>query len=171
MGTAAALAAVAAVGEAALPKAGAVYEGKATGGAVPPLCAFPPCTDPNHPPRPERGTVRLDVSKSGSTVNFRTPQGCYFNPVPTASHPYPWSYGRIKGLKVSSHGTFSGKRTYRDSTQPNYILDWTIKVSGQFTSSSKAKGTVTYEAKQSGRAGPTPRSCGKYSGGWAATRK
>jgi hypothetical protein len=160
--------ALAAVSQAALPKKNAVYGGKATGGAAAPQCASPPCTDP-YRTHPEKTTVRLDVSSTGRRLNFRTPQGCYFVNSPTG--PNPWSYGRINRLRISKAGKFSGTRSYRDSRQANYVLDWTIKVSGRFVSSRRAEGTITYEAKESGRAGPTPRSCGRRSGPWTATRK
>jgi hypothetical protein len=142
--------------QAASPTKGATYKGKVSG--VP--------TDERDFPVEQENGIRLKVSSTGRRVDVRGPHAC-----PQTFNPNWAFHGQIKRLKVSSTGVFKGSRTYTDtSLGENYVLHWTIKVSGKFVSARKAKGTITYEMSQSGRS-PTPTSCGKQSGPWTALRK
>jgi hypothetical protein len=110
--------------------------------------------------------VRIKVSGNGKRLNFRGPhESCNggFNPVPAF-------FPKIDKVKISKSGSFKAKRTYKDtSLGQSYILDWTVELSGRFTTSRKAKGKVTYEMAHQGRS-PTRQPCGERNVTWSAKR-
>jgi hypothetical protein len=137
------------VSEAATPVKNGVYEGPAKGSES----------------RSDHRIVRIKVSGDGKTLNFRGPhERCGgFNPL-SAFFP------RIEKVKISKTGKFEGKRVYTDTSRgPNYVLDWTVKVTGSFTNSNTAKGTVVYEMAHQGRS-PQRQRCGKRTVTWTAKR-
>ena len=137
------------VSEAATPIKNGLYEGPAKGSES----------------RSDHRTVRIKVSGNRKTLSFRGPhERCGgFNPV-SAFFP------KIDKVKISKSGKFTGKRTYTDNSNgPNYILDWKVELSGRFTSSTRAKGTMKYEMAHQGRS-PTRQECGARNVSWTAKR-
>lgn len=121
------------------PKSG-LYEGPATGSES----------------RSDHRIVQIRVSRSGRKLDFRGPhERCgAFNPL---SAYFP----RIKDVKIKRNGKFEGDREYTDTSRgPNYVLRWTVELSGRFTSDTKAKGKVKYEMSHQGRS-PTEQFCGE----------
>jgi hypothetical protein len=138
-----------AAGEAATPIKNGLYVGPAKGSES----------------RSDHRTVRIKVAGNGRTLNFRGPhERCGgFNPLPAF-------FPKIEKVKISKTGKFKGKRVYTDKSQgPNYVLDWTVELSGRFTSSTKAKGKVVYELAHQGRS-PTRQRCGERNVTWSAKR-
>ena len=136
-------------GEAANPTKNGLYEGPAKASES----------------RSDHRKVRIKVSGNGKTLNFRGPhERCGgFNPLPAF-------FPKIEKVKISRTGKFKGKRVYTDKSQgPNYVLDWTVELSGRFTSSRKAKGKIVYEMAHQGRS-PTRQRCGERNVTWSANR-
>jgi ribosomal protein S3 len=78
------------------------------------------------------GYVFVDVARSDAKVSVQ---------LPAIESIFP---PKAKGLKVSATGKFSGTRTGRGSVSKHgSYADWTLKISGKFTTPTKAKGTFT----------------------------
>jgi hypothetical protein len=140
LGSVIGLTAFAAAVEAANAPKGGLYEGPAKGSES----------------RSDHRIVQIRVSRSGTKLDFRGPhERCgTFNPLKAY-------FPRIDDVKIKRNGRFNGDRKYTDTSRgPNYVLRWTVELSGRFTSNTKAKGTVKYEMSHQGRS-PTEQFCGE----------
>ena len=119
--------------EAAKPKKGGAYSG-----TVPDQGGTRGITD---------GGITFVVSKNGKKLTASLPALCGRNP-----------HGVIKNIPISKKGKFSGKRSYKDTHASGEIFDWDLKISGRFTSRTKAKGvlTVHLETSNYNRGEPVP---------------